>query len=661
MGLVSGVFLVSGLVENYSKMGFMESSEKCFEESLALDSVVWTAMINGYVWYDEFEKAREVFMGMRGLGVELNEFSLTGVLGAVLDVKEGELIHGLGVKMGFLTGCSTHLNNAVMNMYGRCGRNIDAVNMFDEIPNPDVVSWTERIGVAYDCVEAVELFIFCWSKGFEVNEYTIIKILSAMGGPSMLKLGKQIHSLIYKAGYLSVVSVSNAVISLYGKTGQMGDARRVFDEMNFQDSVSWNSMISGYSENGLAGQAFAMFSQMRDILLQPNEYTLASMLEVISNSNSLEQAMQIHALMVKLRFLSDDCMLSCLITAYGKCNRIDESKRVFNEIDKVDKVHLNAMAAAFADAGYHADVLKLFQTRLNMSLEVDSVTFSIALKACGVLTDLGQARTIHSLALKYGIDMDSFIGSAIVDIYCKCGSIDDADNAFRNIAENNLAAWNAMMMGYAQSGHHHGVFDLFSRMQEFGMKPDEITYIGVLSSCCHAGLVNEAHHHLNSMFKLHGLIPCLEHYACVVDVLGRVGRLEDAKITIDQMPICPDARIWQILLSACNIHGNIDLGKVAARNLFELQPENDSAFVLLSNLYASAGMWNAVRELRRKMKQEIVCKEPGSSWIQVRGYMYYFFAGDASHPESKEVYSKLKSLNKQMLELPDADQMALFH
>ncbi|KAL7191182.1 hypothetical protein ACSBR2_023284 [Camellia fascicularis] len=520
MGLVSGVFLVSGLVENYSKSGCVNGAEKCFEECLVLDSVVWTAMINGFVWNGLFDKGREIFMGMRSLGLELNEFSLTSVLGALFEVKE------------------------------------------------DVVSWTGRIGSAYDAVEVFEDFEICRSRGYEVNEYTLSNVLSVIPGPKLLNPGKQIHALCYKAGHLLVVSVCNATISMYGKCGLMGFAKCVFDEMICRDFVSWNSLIAGYSENGIFCEAIEMFSQMRDFLIQPNKYTLASILDVVSNSCSTNQSMQIHCLIIKLGYESDDSMLSSLITSYGKCNGIDESKRVFTEIDEPSVLLLDAMASTFVHSNYHFDALKLFQEAQSLSLEIDSVIFSIVLKACGLLTDLELGRTIHSLAFKFGVDHDIFVETATIDAYCKCGSIDDAEKAFRVISKDNLAAWNAMLMGYAQRGCFHEVFDLFKKMPELGMKPDEITYLGVLSSCCYAGLVNEAQSHLNSMFESHGVIPCLEHYACVVDVLGQVGLVEEAKRIIDQMPICPDAQIWQILLSACNIHGNVELGKVAARELF---------------------------------------------------------------------------------------------
>uniref|UniRef100_A0A2N9HD66 Pentacotripeptide-repeat region of PRORP domain-containing protein n=1 Tax=Fagus sylvatica TaxID=28930 RepID=A0A2N9HD66_FAGSY len=594
MGFGSGAYLVSGFVENYARAGDVEKAEKCFGESLVMDNVVWTAMVCGYVWNGEFEKGKVVFVEMRGLGLELNEFSLTGVLGALFNVREGEQVHGIGVKMGLLCGGMKHLSNAIMSMYCKCGNKVAAVNMFDEIPDPDVVSWTERIGAACDGVEALELFEVLHFEGLEINEYTMINVLSSIAGSRLLNSGRQVQALCQKVGLLQVICVCNALVSMFGKCGQMDDARRIFDDMLQRDSVSWNSLISG-------------------------------ILEVVSNFNSVMQAMQIHSHMIKCGFMLDDSMVSCLIKTYGKCSGIDEVKEILSEIDKINVVHLNAMATAFVYSGCHAAALNLFCTSRISYLEVDSTIFSIVLKACGAMTDLVQGRVLHSLCLKFGFDQHSFVESTVIDMYCKCGSIGDAQKAFRITSKDNLAAWNAMIMGYAQHG-----------------------------------LVREANDYLNSMFELHGVIPHLEHYACMVDLLGRVGLLEDAKRTIDQMPIHPDAHIWQILLSACNIHGNVVLGNVAARKLLELQPENESAYLLLSNLYASAGMWNDVGKLRKQMKEKVVCKEPGSSWIQVGGSMHYFFAGDMSHPESKEIYMELIKLYEQMLVSPKLDQNNAF-
>ncbi|KAJ0104847.1 hypothetical protein Patl1_17672 [Pistacia atlantica] len=529
---------------------------------------------------------------------------------------------------------------------------MDAIKVFDEIAEPDVVSWTERIGASSGWVEALELFKVVFCNDFEINEYTMINVLSAVASERMLKPGKQIQAFCHKVGFLEVVSVANALISMYMKCGQIYDARRVFDDINCRDSVSWNSLIAGYSENGFTSQALEMFYHMRDCSLQPDNYTLASVLDAVSNSKSMKQAMQIHSHVIKSGFMLDESIVSCLIITYGKCDGINESKRVFSETDMKIVVHVNALATALVYVGSHTYALEFFRTIWASDPQVDSSTFSIVLKACGAITDLEWGRAIHSLDVKTGFEQDSFVESAVIDMYCKCGSIEDAEKAFRNISAENLAAWNAMMMGYAQHGCHQDVSNLFNNMSKFGVKADEITYLAVLTSCCHAGLVREAHSYIDHMFELDGVIPQLEHYACVVDLLGRVGLLEDAKKTIDQMPIPPDAHIWQILLSACNIRGNIDLGRVAASKLIDLQPDNESAYVLLSNLYASAGMWNAVGKLRKELKDKFIRKEPGSSWIQVAGSTHYFYADDTLHSQSKEIYKELIRLYKHMQALP---------
>lgn len=656
MGFGSGLYLLSGFIENYARAGDVEKAEKCFRECAELDNVVWTAMVCGYVWNEEFEKGKEVFVEMRGLGMELNEFCLTGVLGALIDVRDGEQVHGISLKMGLLCGGSIHLNNALIGMYSRRGNKVAAVRVFDEIADPDVVSWTERIGASCDGLETLELFKILHSEDLEINEYTMISVLSAIASTRLLHSGRQVQALCHKLGLLKVICVSNALVSMYGKCGQMYDARCVFDYMLHRDSVSWNSLIAGYSENGFSSQALEVLSQMRDLTIQPNEYTLASILEVISNANSVECVMQIHSHMIKCGFMLDGSMVCCLITAYGRCGGIPESKGVFSEIDNINLVNINAMAAALVYAGCHADAIKLFHTSRSLHMDVDRTIFSVVLKACGAMTDLVQGRVVHSLCLKFGFEQDNFIESTVVDMYCKCGSIGDAEKAFKITSKDNLAAWNAMIMGYAQHGCFHEVSRLLCKMCESGIEPDEITFLGVLTSCCHAGLVREAYSCLNSMFHLHGIIPRLEHYACMVDLLGRVGLLEDAKRMIDLMPIHPDAYIWQILLSACNIHGNVDLGKVAARKLHELQPQNESAYLLLSNLYASAGMWNAVGKMKKEMKEKVVRKEPGSSWIQVGGSIHYIFAGDTSHPESPEIYMVLRRLYEQIIVSPTLGQ-----
>ncbi|KNA18175.1 hypothetical protein SOVF_073260 [Spinacia oleracea] len=649
-------FVVSGLIHKYGKGGDVESAEKCFEECLDLDSVVWTAMINGYVWNGEFEKGRQIFMAMRGLGLELNEFSLTAVVGALREVREGEQIHGFSFKFGLIFDGSLHLSNVVMNMYSKCGHRLDALKVFDEIPNPDVVSWTSRIGASRDGGEALEALKFMLLNNVAVNELTVVNVLTIIEEPRLLIAGRQVHSLCHKAGYLTVLSVNNALISMYGKCREMDDARLVFDELDFYDPISWNSLIGGYSDNGLLSAVLCIFHQMRDLGVQHDLYTLASVLGAVTGPQFVDLVMQIHSHIIKSGLVSDDSMISCLISSYGKCSCLDHAKKVLSSTQEVNIGHLQVMAATAVTAGYPADAVECFKSAMNLWSEMNGTTLSLIFKACSSLTNLGQGKAIHCLALKAGLGSDRFVETAIVDFYCKCGSIADARNIFVDVSSHNLAAWNAMIMGFAQHGCYNEVLSLFQRMTELGIKPDEITYLGILQSCCHAGLVNEANIHLNSMSELHGLLPCLEHYATMIDLLGRVGLLKEARLVIEKLPVTPDAQVWQSLLSACHNSGNLEIGEVAAKELLKLQPENDSAYILLSNLYARAHDWDAVRRLRREMKDKFIYKEPGSSWIEAGGSVYHFLAEDTSHPENEKIYFYLQSIAQQMLPLSEVTE-----
>ncbi|KAK9082585.1 hypothetical protein Scep_029056 [Stephania cephalantha] len=657
MGFASGAYICSSLVDNYSKSWNIRSARKCFEECLDMDTVVWTTMISGYIWNGEPDKAFEIFIDMRLFGVDVNQFSLTNVLGAISVVREGEQVHGLSIKTGLLASASTPLKNAILSMYCRCGSKTDGIKMFDEISDPDVISWTARIGATSDGKEAVELLNFLRLKDTDVNEYTLVNALSAIGSSRLLKSGQQIQAHCLKAGFSHVIHVGNALISMYGKCQCTEEANKAFDEMLHHDCVSWNALISAFAENDLEGSALAAFSKMQLSSLKPTKFTLASMFEVLSNLGALECVNEFHALIIKFGYDSDDSMITCLIWAYAKCGEIENSKCIFSEIEQVYMVHINALASAFVHSGYHADLLKLFQEACNSEVEVNGIIFSLVLKACGAFSKLEEGKSIHSLILKYGIYNDYFVGSAIVDVYCKCGSINDAKKAFDELPKENLATWNAMIMGNAQHGHSQEVFRLFSSLTEIGLFPDEITYLGVLYSCCHSGLVNEAYSVLNFMLEYSGMIPQLEHYACLVDLLCRVGNLEEAKRTIDQMPICPDAHIWQILLSACSIHGNIELGRIAAMRLLELEPDNDSAYVLLANLYASSGIWNEVGKVRKEMKGKSIGKEPGASWIQLRGAVHSFFAHDTSHVDSSQIHLKLQELYEHMSAASHKEEM----
>ncbi|XP_038970799.1 pentatricopeptide repeat-containing protein At2g13600-like [Phoenix dactylifera] len=635
MGFLSAVYVITGLLDNYSKLGELGLAEQCFEECPLFDSGVWTAMVSGYVKNGMIGSAVGTFKEMLDLGLRLNEFCLTSVLAALsdgeFDVKQGKQIHCLSIKVGFLCRESMPLNNALLSMYCRCGTKAEGLRAFGEIQEPDVVSWSTIIRVL-NGEEALGLFGFLLSRDVDVNDFTLINVLSVIDGPEFLRGGKQIQAWCFRNGFASIISVGNALVSMYGKCRQIDDAKRVFDEMVERDIVSWNALIAACVANGLPDRVLWLFSWMQHSSFEPNISTLSSLFEAASRFSTSDLAAQIHSYIVKLGHIFDDCIATALITLYGKCGMIDESKQVFDEVDRRVLVHINKMASTFVQAGHHADAIKLFKRTRHMGMEVDNVSLSVVIKAYCAVSSIEQGRNMHSLALKLGIDRDSFVGSGLIDIYCKCGSLGEAIKVFEELPRSNLATWNAMLTGYAQHGCYDKVTNHLKKMIEEGIDPDEITFLGLLYASCHGGHVEEACYYLNSMTEDHGIGPSLEHYACVVDLLGRAGQLEEVKRIIDQMPLSLDARMWQIFLTACSIHVNVKLGEIAAQELLKLEPDNVSAYVLLSNIYATAGKWDEVRILRRGMRERTVCKEPGCSWIEVRGNIHSFLVSDLTHP-----------------------------
>jgi pentatricopeptide repeat protein len=250
--------------------------------------------------------------------------------------------------------------------------------------------------------------------------------------------------------------------------------------------------------------------------------------------------------------------------------------------------------------------------------------------------------------VKTGFELDVVVGSALVDMYAKCGSIDEASNVFNKMPERNIVTWTVIIIGYAQHGYAQEVLKLFSQMQDTGMKPDHVTFVGILSACSRAGLVNEGCNYFNSMSQDYGVNPRPEHFACMVDLLGRAGHLTEAKDFIEKMPFEPSISVWQSLLGACRIHGNMELGKYAAERLLELEPHDSATYVLLSNIYAAANRWDDVARVRKMMKDRGVKKEPGRSWTNVNNTVHEFISDDSSHPQAEEIYKMLQRLSNQM-------------
>ena len=333
---------------------------------------------------------------------------------------------------------------------------------------------------------------------------------------------------------------------------------------------------------------------------------------------------------------------------YTACNEMDCARRVFDKISQPCIVTYNAMITGYARGSRPNEALSLFRELQARNLMPTDVTMLSALSSCSLLGALDLGKWLHEYVTKSGLDRFVKVNTALIDMYAKCGSLDDAVCVFQKMAVRDTQAWSAMIMAYAIHGHGPKAMSLFKEMRKAGIKPDEITFLGLLYACSHTGLVEEGFEYFYSMRDKYGVIPGIKHYGCMVDLLGRAGRLEEAYEFIVGLPIRPTPIFWRTLLSACGSHGNVELGKRVLEHIFELDDSHGGDYVILSNLCARAGRWEDVNTVRKLMGERGVVKVPGCSSVEVNNVVHEFFSGDGVHSVSTKLHQALDELVKEL-------------
>jgi pentatricopeptide repeat protein len=374
-----------------------------------------------------------------------------------------------------------------------------------------------------------------------------------------------------------------------------------------------------YVKCGRNDDAFELFRQMQQEGMELSNITYMSILNACTNPSALEWGREVHAHIVNSGLKWDVCLGTALISMYAKCGASEDAFKVYSELQQ-EGVGLNR------------------------------VTYICILKACANLTALAEGRQLNLNIIEAGLGADIWIQNALIDMYAKCGSLVDARKVFDTMAQRDVVSWTVMIDALSQHGCGEEALELFGQMKEEGVQPDAITFIGVLSACSHAGLVNEGLGYFSSMFQDHGIMPTSTHYGCMVDLLGRAGRLREAEECIKKMPNEANPSIWAALLGACRVYCNIRLAESAAAHWLKLEPKNAAVYVLLSHVYAAAGMWDSIVEIRKLMEERGVQKEPGQCWIEVEGKMHTFVADDRTHLQVEQIYAELETLSVQMKE-----------
>ncbi|GJX81368.1 pentatricopeptide repeat-containing protein [Tanacetum coccineum] len=411
----------------------------------------------------------------------------------------------------------------------------------------------------------------------------------------------------------------NAMIYGYFVNGRVEDGVRLFDEMTDKSVVSWTSMISGLDQAGKSDEALVMFKKMLGCGVRATAVTFTSVITACVNVKDLCLGVVIHGHVVKRGCFLDTYIVVPLIMLYAHCKDIDSCCKVFSETSVKSVVMWTSLLTGYCLNCKYEKALEVFRDMFRFSVLPNQSSFTSALNSCCELEALDKGKEINGVAIKFGLESDAFVGNSLIVLYTKCGNINDGLSVFKEIADKNIVSWNSMIVGCAQHGYGMWALVLFNRMIRYGVPPDDITFTGLLSACSRSGMLDKGKCIFDFLSHKGSVTVKLEHYACMVDILGRKGKLYKAEELIKSMPMEPNRSIWLSLLSACKMHSNINLAERAAEAIFAMNHDCSAAYTLLSSLYASSGRWNDALRIQGIMKNRLVVKEPGHSWIPPSG------------------------------------------
>lgn len=536
-----------------------------------------------------------------------------------------------------------------MQMYVDCESLGSAVKLFDEIPERDVVSWSTMIRNYAWCKmfnKAIDLVREMLLSDIRPTEVAIINMLNLFADVGDLRKGRPVHTYLLKNNVKEAPSVNatTALIDMYVKCGSISAARRVFDRMTEKSTASWAAIIAGCIRCKDLGTAMNLFVEMHHNYVIPNEITMLSLVIECASTGALELGKWLHGYILRHGFKISVVLGTALVDMYCKCRDLRSARAVFDCMKQKDIAMWTAMVAGYAHTNCFREAFDLFTQMKDSNIKSNEVTMVNLLSLCSEAGALDRGRWIHAYIDRHGIEKDVVLTTALVDMYVKCGDVSAAYAVFNQTTERDVCMWNAMINGLAMNGYGDETLSLFMDTEKLGVRPNDVTFIGILRACSHSGLIEEGKKFFNCMEHGYGLVPKVEHYGCMVDLLGRAGNLDEAHELICRMPCEPNLIVWGALLAACKVHKNPKLGEVAAKQLLKLEPQNSGYNILLSNIYAIDRRWNEVAEVRKSMKDTGIRKVPGISSIELNGIVHEFVMGDASHPQ----YEKIQAMVSEM-------------
>ncbi|KDP31926.1 hypothetical protein JCGZ_12387 [Jatropha curcas] len=614
-GSENHISVLAALVSMYAKLGDISKAEFLFERMPNRNLLSWNVMVSGYVHNGLWDASLAAFCEMQLCGFIPDVVSITSVLSACSKLEAillGKSAHAFSIRMGI--NSSLIVSNALLTFYSDCNDLASSFNLFFKMDNRDSVSWNTLISRCVHSVEvdkAVELLHLLQKEGLALDLVTLISILPMYRDSENLGQGMTLHGYAIKNGFSSDISLANALITMYCKCGDLDTGRLLFEVMPRRSVVSWNALIGGYRVNNLQNEVLTSFKRMINEGWRPNSVTLLNLLPLCCGQL---QGKSIHAFAIRAGISQETPLLTSLVFMYARFAKVNTCHFLFEMSKKTDISLWNAILSVHIQTKNAEKAVALFCDLLRMGLQPDNVTVLSLISAYAQLNSLKLADSVMAYVVRKGFDKDMAISNALIDVNARCGNISAARKMFESLLEKDAVSWSVMINAYGMHGEGKAALELFWQMQFSGMRPDKITYSSILSACSHAGLVEQGWIVFNSMIE-QGISPEMEHYACIVDLLGRTGHLREAFAIVKKLKCKPSISLLESLLGACKIHDDVELGEKISGMIFEMDPENSGSYVMLSSMYASAGRWRDANRVRSSIEERRLRKVPGYSSV----------------------------------------------
>ncbi|KAG8366415.1 hypothetical protein BUALT_Bualt17G0077300 [Buddleja alternifolia] len=612
----------TSLVSMYGETGCLCCARKIFNEMSERDVVSWSSIISTYVQNGFASEGLGMFRKMVGEGVEVDSVTMLTVAEACGDLglyRVGKSSHGYIMRRN-IGSDNGALGSSLVAMYGKFGDSYSAERMFRSSVCQSVTAWTAMISCYNQngyYSEALGTFVEMLECKVEPNSVTYMNVVCSCARLGWLREGKSIHGFVIRNNVdLDRDYLRSSLIDLYANCGHLRYSRQIFDTTEEKHLVSWNILISGYAREEMEEEAVSLFVQMLIQGILPDSFALASALSACGIIGVSEMGCQIHCLIIKT-YLPNEFVENALIDMYSKCGFMNSAFGIFHDTREKGVVTWNSMICGFSQNGYSKEALSLFDEMYAKNLDMDEVTFLSVIQACSNLGFIDKGKWIHHKVITFGVKKDMYIDTALTNMYARCGDLKMARKVFDNMTARSIVSWSSMIGGYAMHGYIDESISIFNRMVELGIKPNDVTFMNILSACSHAGYVEKGKFYFNSMVKDSGITPNSEHYACLVDLLSRCGDLNGAYEVINSMPFPADASIWGALVNGCRIHHRLDFLNSIKTDLVNMDAEDSGYYKLLSNVYAEGGKWNEFMMVKSKMKSLALKNVHGYSMIEI--------------------------------------------